>query len=299
VFHLFFPAETAETTVVNADGSASTINAPVSDPINRRMQHWYFVPVAAILYISWRVQSLLDLFAFPKHHTLLEWSLFFINYCWLYSLGWQVALLSIYFGGMLVATIVTATHQSEAMIESPVPTTEEALEKAKKEKEEEQKRLEKQGGAVVPAEEVAVSAAPTPVAASGPASFLPTTPITLPAAVVKAPTGLVYSFCEGQFMTTRDAITPDFISEYLWGGMQYQLEHHLFPTMPKYRYAALSKRVEQFAKENNLTYGAEPQWELLKRNFNTLKFFAAKDRSTAEQQYQQQQQQQQQNKKSN
>jgi fatty acid desaturase len=26
-------------------------------------------------------------------------------------------------------------------------------------------------------------------------------------------------------------------SEWLWGGMQYQLEHHLFPTMPRYKCA--------------------------------------------------------------
>ena len=37
------------------------------------------------------------------------------------------------------------------------------------------------------------------------------------------------------------AATP--FTEWLWGGMQYQLEHHLFPTMPRYRYRALAPRV--------------------------------------------------------
>jgi len=281
VFHLFFPAESATTTIMNPDGTTSTISTPVSDPINRRMQHWYFIPVAAILYVSWRVQSLLDAFAFPKHHSVFEWICFALNYIWLYTLGWKISLLSTYFGGMLVASIVTATHQSEAMIESPIPTTQEKIEKEQKEKEEELARLSK-SGAVAPA-----PVTPASVVVSGPASYLPTTPISLPASVIKAPTGLVYSFCEGQFMTTRDAITSDPISEYLWGGMQYQLEHHLFPTMPKYHYAALAPLVAQFAKENNLIYGAEPQWQLLTRNFNTLKFFAQKDRQTAEQQFKQ------------
>lgn len=35
-----------------------------------------------------------------------------------------------------------------------------------------------------------------------------------------------------QFRSTRDAVCSNPFSEWLWGGMQYQLEHHLFPTMP-------------------------------------------------------------------
>ena len=32
-----------------------------------------------------------------------------------------------------------------------------------------------------------------------------------------------------QFMSTRNAVTTNAFSEWIWGGMQYQLEHHLFP----------------------------------------------------------------------
>jgi hypothetical protein len=38
-----------------------------------------------------------------------------------------------------------------------------------------------------------------------------------------------------QLRSTRDARTSTPFTEWLWGGMQYQLEHHLFPTMPRYR----------------------------------------------------------------
>jgi fatty acid desaturase len=31
--------------------------------------------------------------------------------------------------------------------------------------------------------------------------------------------------------------------------MQYQLEHHLFPTIPRYYYASLAPLVKQFANE--------------------------------------------------
>lgn len=42
-----------------------------------------------------------------------------------------------------------------------------------------------------------------------------------------------------QFRTTRDAEPGNPFSDWLWGGMQHQLEHHLFPTMPRYKYPAL------------------------------------------------------------
>jgi fatty acid desaturase len=44
------------------------------------------------------------------------------------------------------------------------------------------------------------------------------------------------------------------VSEYVWGGMQYQLEHHLFPTMPRYKYRRLAPVVQQWAQENGLQY---------------------------------------------
>jgi fatty acid desaturase len=36
-----------------------------------------------------------------------------------------------------------------------------------------------------------------------------------------------------QFQSTRNAVTTNPFSEWIWGGMQYQLEHHLFPSMPR------------------------------------------------------------------
>lgn len=187
VFHLFFPD-------------------PKDDTFFRKMQHWYFVPVASVLYFSWRVQSLQHSFATMDKKELICQA---ISYIWLYCLGWQIALGSIYFGGFLVSFIVTATHQSEEMID----------------------------------------------------------PLT--------PEGAVYSFVEGQFATTRDARTSDFFTEWLWGGMQYQLEHHLFPTLPKYRYAAIAPLVRAFAKEHGLDYRVdETQSEILYRNYKTLKHYA-------------------------
>ena len=60
-------------------------------------------------------------------------------------------------------------------------------------------------------------------------------------------------------------------SEWLWGGMQYQLEHHLFPTMPRYKYPKLMPQVKAFAEENNLDFRITNEWELLKMNVDNYK----------------------------
>jgi fatty acid desaturase len=63
-----------------------------------------------------------------------------------------------------------------------------------------------------------------------------------------------YCYYTDQFLSTRDVKTSDFVMEYLWGGMQYQLEHHLFPTMPRYKYPALRPRLQAFAKSVGIEY---------------------------------------------
>ena len=189
VFHLFYPDQG-------------------DDVFFRRFQHLYFVPVAAFLFVSWRVQSL--------SHTIRtshvqEMAVMLLNFTWLCSLGLPIAFFSIYLAGGLVAVIVTATHQSEEML---------------------------------------------PPVHLNPAH---------------------YNFVQCQFATTRDARCGGVLMEWLWGGMQYQLEHHLFPTMPKYRYARLCKVVEEWAHSEGLDYKAESVWQIWKRNYDTLRLFAGKE----------------------
>ncbi|CAF4954439.1 unnamed protein product, partial [Rotaria magnacalcarata] len=70
-------------------------------------------PVYSLLYLSWRWQSIQY-----SYYSSLYYELAFMlpSYIWLYMLGWQVAVGSVLFGGFLVAIIVTATHQSEEML---------------------------------------------------------------------------------------------------------------------------------------------------------------------------------------
>lgn len=53
--------------------------------------------------------------------------------------------------------------------------------------------------------------------------------------------------------------------------MQYQLEHHLFPTMPRYKYRQLVPLVKEFAEENGILYRATGQWKILKDNINLVR----------------------------
>jgi len=81
-------------------------------------------------------------------------------------------------------------------------------------------------------------------------------------------------FVETQFRTTRDFVCSNPIFEYFAGGMNYQLEHHLFPTMPRYKYPALVPVIKQFAAENGFEYKVSSDAGILKRTVQHLKHVA-------------------------
>merc|ERR1712176_1375718 len=82
-----------------------------------------------------------------------------------------------------------------------------------------------------------------------------------------------------QFLSTRNAVMTNPFSEWLWGGMQYQLEHHLFPSMPRVRYPKLKKKLMAFAKKNNVAggYRESGEFEILRMNWNLYKKVAEAD----------------------
>jgi len=79
-----------------------------------------------------------------------------------------------------------------------------------------------------------------------------------------------YDFIEAQFRSTRNAKCNNPISHILWGGMQWQLEHHIFPTMPRYKYPAVSKVLQKFADEHGLDYRISGEFEIIKENVDLL-----------------------------
>ncbi|CAK9036509.1 Delta(6)-fatty-acid desaturase fat-3 (FAT-3) (Delta(6)-fatty-acid desaturase) (Ceeld6) (Fatty acid desaturase 3) [Durusdinium trenchii] len=62
-------------------------------------------------------------------------------------------------------------------------------------------------------------------------------------------------FVDNQFRSTRDATVRNPFGKWLWGGMQYQLEHHLFPSMPRSKYPALQPILKKFAEVNKVPGG--------------------------------------------
>jgi len=173
---------------------------PEKDTPLRQYQHLYYHIVYSGLYVSWRIQSIQFNMEKPDK---IEIFLMALNYLWLLCLPLKVAVLSIFIGGFFVAEVVTATHQSEDIIE-----------------------------------------------------------------------GLSYNFVEDQFRTTRDVETNIPFMNYFWGGMQYQLEHHLFPTMPRYRYPALRPKLKEWAKTAGVDYRTSDMFEIIVMNYQTMKKFA-------------------------
>ena len=82
-----------------------------------------------------------------------------------------------------------------------------------------------------------------------------------------------------QFESTRNAVTTNPFSEWIWGGMQYQLEHHLFPSMPRNKYPLLKQRLQKFAKDNNIPggYRETGEFQILKMNWELYKRVAESD----------------------
>lgn len=56
-----------------------------------------------------------------------------------------------------------------------------------------------------------------------------------------------------QLYTTRN-MTPGRITDWLCGGLNYQVEHHLFPTMPRHNLNRCSVYVRKYCEENKLPY---------------------------------------------
>ena len=65
-----------------------------------------------------------------------------------------------------------------------------------------------------------------------------------------------------QVTTTRN-VTQDSLGFVHWfcGGLDYQVEHHLFPTMPRHHLAECNRRVRKFCKDYGVTYHETTMWQ--------------------------------------
>lgn len=60
-------------------------------------------------------------------------------------------------------------------------------------------------------------------------------------------------FLRRQILTARN-IRGNLIVDYMYGGLNYQIEHHLFPTVPRNKLASVRPIVRRFCRERNIPY---------------------------------------------
>jgi fatty acid desaturase len=65
--------------------------------------------------------------------------------------------------------------------------------------------------------------------------------------------GLELSYLERQVLSSRN-VRPHRIGDFLFGGLNYQIEHHLFPTMPRVHFSRARAVVKPFCLEHGLPY---------------------------------------------
>ena len=61
-----------------------------------------------------------------------------------------------------------------------------------------------------------------------------------------------------QLYTTANFAPNNFLLNWYAGGLNYQIEHHLFPTICHVHYKRISKIVQETAKEYGLPYHVQP-----------------------------------------
>lgn len=74
------------------------------------------------------------------------------------------------------------------------------------------------------------------------------------------------SFLVNQLLTTRNIECPKFM-DFFHGGLQFQIEHHLFPHLTRSRLRYVQEQVKIFCKKHDLPYQSVPFW---KANYDVL-----------------------------
>jgi fatty acid desaturase len=76
-------------------------------------------------------------------------------------------------------------------------------------------------------------------------------------------------FLRRQVSTARN-IRGTFLTDYLFGGLSCQIEHHLFPAMPRPRLRAAQPIVRRYCAEHGIAYLETSAWEAYRQVFHHL-----------------------------
>ena len=80
-----------------------------------------------------------------------------------------------------------------------------------------------------------------------------------------------------QLRTTANFSPKSKFLSWFTGGLNYQIEHHLFPNISHIHYPAISKIVQQLCQENNIPYIQYPEFSMAVRSHvNHLKHLGSK-----------------------
>ena len=67
-------------------------------------------------------------------------------------------------------------------------------------------------------------------------------------------------YMQRQILTARD-VRPSPLVDYMYGGLNYQIEHHLFPNMPSNRLKDGKEVVKEFCRNRGLPYHETGVWQ--------------------------------------
>lgn len=67
-------------------------------------------------------------------------------------------------------------------------------------------------------------------------------------------------FYRFQILTTRNVDGPWFVGWFM-GGLHHQVEHHLFPTMPRHNLGRMSAMVRRTCEKHGIPYHATTLWD--------------------------------------
>jgi len=80
----------------------------------------------------------------------------------------------------------------------------------------------------------------------------------------------IHDYLRHQVVTTRNIDLHSWFLNYICGGMQYQIEHHIFPRIPLYKLSTVKPLVKQICAERGIEYREESLWDISKRNYKNI-----------------------------
>ena|SRR3990167_5309329 len=84
-----------------------------------------------------------------------------------------------------------------------------------------------------------------------------------------------YDWLNLQLRGTQNVSTGAF-ADWFTGHLNYQIEHHLFPNMPRHRYPEIREDVKALCKKHNVPYTTTTIWHSCVEVVDKLRSVAAK-----------------------